>query len=63
MVYQERTTKIAQTLYIRWVSNELNYFNFMRLTGEERRLLFKSAAAVALEAAEEFSNVLNIQGD
>ena len=55
---QKRFVDLGQTLYIQWLKT-LN--NAQNSTEEERRELFKFAAEMSFEAAEEFAKVFRHQ--
>jgi hypothetical protein len=55
---QERFIDLGQTLYVEWLKT-LN--NAQSSTEEERRELFKFAAEMSFEAAEEFAKVFRHQ--
>jgi hypothetical protein len=57
---QERFVDLGQTLYVEWLKT-LN--NAQSSTEEERRELFKFAAEMSFEAAEEFAKVFRHQED
>ncbi len=57
---QERFVDLGQTLFVEWLKT-LN--NAQSSTEEERRELFKFAAEMSFEAAEEFAKVFRHQED
>jgi hypothetical protein len=57
---QKRFVDLGQTLYVEWLKT-LN--NAQSSTEEERRELFKFAAEMSFEAAEEFAKVFRHQED
>ena len=57
---QKRFVDLGQTLFVEWLKT-LN--NAQSSTEEERRELFKFAAEMSFEAAEEFAKVFHHQED
>lgn len=57
---QKRFVDLGQTLYIEWLKT---CSNMQSATEQERREVFKFAAEIAFEAAEEFSIVFCYQED
>ena len=57
---QERFVDLGQTLYTEWLKT---CTNMQSATEQERREIFKFAAEMSFEAAEEFSKVFCYQED
>jgi hypothetical protein len=58
--FQKHFVDLGQTLYIEWLKT---CTNMQSATEQERREIFKFAAEMSFEAAEEFSKVFCYQED